>query len=103
MDLIFVYITNPTKKEAKKVAHHLLKKKLIACANLFPIESLYRWEGKMTHEREYALIAKTTKSNFKHVKDVVEKIHPYSVPCITKLAAEANESFHKWVKHEVLR
>ena len=44
--MILVYITNPDKKTALKVARHLLAKKLIACGNIFPAESLYMWQSK---------------------------------------------------------
>ena len=36
MNFVFVYITNPTKEGANKIAKHFLKKRLIACANIFP-------------------------------------------------------------------
>jgi periplasmic divalent cation tolerance protein len=44
---VFIYITNPSKKEAKRLAKHLIEKRLIACANIFPIESLYWWKNKL--------------------------------------------------------
>ena len=48
--MAFVYITCKDKKEARKISRFLLEKKLIACANIFPIESMYRWEGKMVDD-----------------------------------------------------
>jgi periplasmic divalent cation tolerance protein len=45
-ELAFFYITNPSKEEAKRIAKHLLDKRIIACANIFPIESMYWWDGK---------------------------------------------------------
>ena len=67
MNFIFIYITNPTKDEAKMIAKHLLEKKLIACANIFPINSLYWWKDKIADENEFALIVKTTEENFKNL------------------------------------
>ena len=85
MSFVIIYITNPTKKEAKKIAKHLLQKKLIACANIFPINSLYHWQGKLVDENEYIIIAKTVAENYEKVKKEVEKIHHYDVPCIIKI------------------
>ena len=99
--IILVYITNPTEEVAEKVAQTLLKKRLVACANIFPSKSIYKWEGKLQKEKEYILIAKTLESKFDAVKEKVKKIHPYSVPCIFKLKAEANEEYFEWVKSEV--
>ena len=101
MKMIFAYITNPTKEEARKIAMHLLRKKLIACANIFPINSLYWWKGKIAEENEFILIAKTINSNFEKVKKEVEKMHSYNVPCIAKIRADSNRKFLDWVKSEV--
>ena len=101
MNFIFIYITNPTKAEARRVAKHLLKKKLIACANIFPVESFYWWKGKITNENEYVLIAKTTKNKFEKVKREVEKIHSYTIPCIIKIPVSSNEKYFKWLKAQL--
>lgn len=100
MNIIFVYITNPTKKEAVKIAEHLLEKKLIGCANIFKAESLYRWQGKIAEESEYVLIAKTLNKNFERVKKEVEAIHSYSIPCIVKIPVKTNEKFYNWLRGE---
>lgn len=101
MSFIFVYITNPSKKVAERIARHLIKKRLVACANIFPIKSFYWWKKKIEKSNEFVLIVKTTKNNFKKVKDEVRKVHPYSVPCITKINVDANEEYEKWIKQEV--
>ena len=98
MDFIFIYITNPTRNEARKIAKHLLSKKLIACANIFPIDSLYRCKGKIADEKEFVLIAKTKKENFNKVKREVEKIHPYDIPCIVKIPVSSNEKYYHWLE-----
>jgi len=100
MNFIFIYITNPSRKKAKEIANHLIKKRLIACANIFPIESLYRWEGKIANEKEYTVIAKTRSSNFNKVKKEVENMHPYKVPCIVKIPVSSNNKFYRWLKDE---
>ncbi len=101
MKTIFVYITNPSKEEAVKLARHLLEKKLIACANIFPITSVYRWEGKIAEEGEFVLIGKTFEEKFEKVKTEVEKIHPYKIPCITKIPVEPNKKYLDWLEGEI--
>ena len=99
--MILAYITSKDKEEAKSIAKHLLEKKLIACANIFPIESLYWWKNNIEEEDEFVLIAKTLKEKFNEVKEEVKRIHSYSTPCILKIETEANLEFLEWVKGEV--
>ena len=100
MSFIFVYITNPNKTVAKKVAMHLLTKRLAACANIFPIESSYWEKGKIESTGEVVLIVKTRKENFNKVKSEIKKIHPYSIPCVVKIDVEANKEYESWLKKE---
>lgn len=103
MEIIFVYITNPTQAWARKIAAHLIDKKLIACANMFPIESVYRGKGKMVQEKEWVMIGKTTDGNYAGTKREVEKIHPYEVPCVIKIPVQANTAYAAWLKKETTK
>jgi periplasmic divalent cation tolerance protein len=100
-ELAFFYITNPSKDEARRIAKHLLDKRIISSANIFPIESMYWWGGKITEGSEYVLIAKTSDANSGALEDEVTSIHPYKVPCIIRLPASANDAFTEWLKGEV--
>ena len=101
MKIILIYITHRNLREAKKVVEVLLKKKLIACANFFPIESMYWWKGTISGSEEIVSVVKTKKVNWAKIKKEVGKIHPYKIPCIVKIEAEANEAYAKWVGKEV--
>ena len=99
--MILIYITCANKKEAIKISQALLKKRLIGCANYRPIESMYWWKGKLQTDKEYALIAKTTKKNFNRVKNEVEKIHSYDVPCILSWdITMGNKAYIDWIEEE---
>ena len=99
--MILTYITCKEKSEARKISEHLLKKRLIACANIFPIESMYWWEDKINEEKEFVVIAKTLEEKFDEMKGEIKKVHSYEVPCILKIEVEANEEFLEWVEGEV--
>src|SRR3989344_7857482 len=100
MSFIAVYITHANLKNAKNICDELLKKRLIACANYFPIKSSYRWKGKIENSDEIVSIVKTRKENWDKVKNEVEKIHPYEIPCIMKFIVEANEDYERWINGE---
>lgn len=98
--IILVYVTCKDKKEAVKISKILLQKKLIACANYFPIISISKWTKKIQAVKEYVLIIKTSK-NFSVIKKEVEKAHSYKIPCILKIKVEANDKYDKWIRSEV--
>ncbi len=96
-----MYITNHAEKEARRIARRLLKKRLIACANIFPIQSLCLWAKKIAKEKEFVLIAKTTNSCFEGVKNEVEKEHSYSIPCTVRVPVSSNKKYFEWLESEV--
>ena len=98
---VSAYMIAKDRKEARKIAEFLVKKKLAACANIFPIESFYIWEEKMQNHAEYAVIAKTRRSSVKKLISAVKRIHSYSVPCIVFWQiAEGSRDYLDWVRKE---
>ena len=96
------YITASDQKEAEKIADMLLEKQLIACANMFPIESKYWWKGKIVKSKEFLLVCKTKLNKSKEIIEEVRNIHSYDVPCVNFLPIEkGNPEFLKWVEKEI--
>jgi periplasmic divalent cation tolerance protein len=95
--MTLIYITTKNKPEAKKISKHLLNKKLIACANIHPVESMYWWKGKIEEDKEIVIIAKTTEQNFKKVETEIKKLHSYDIPCILRIPTESNKEYQDWV------
>jgi len=95
-----IYAACRNRLEAEKIAKHLLNKKLIACANYFPVNSMYLWKGKLTKDKEYVLLMKTDKS-FALVCREIEGIHSYEIPCIEKIDAKYNKKFQEWMMKEL--
>jgi len=101
MAFIIIYTTHPDEETANKISSQLIQKKLVACANIFPMQSAYWWQGKIENEQEYISILKSIQENFDKVKLEIEKVHSYEVPCIMKMEVEANESYEKWIRESV--
>lgn len=99
--MALVYITCKDSKEAGRISMHLLRKRLIACANIFPIKSLYWWKGKIVNDKENVIIAKTKDKNFKRLVYEVKRLHSYTIPCILKIDAIANKDYEAWAKKEL--
>ena len=101
ISMVLAYIICKDNNEAEKIATHLLKKRLIACANMFSIKSMYWWNHRIARENETVVIAKTTGKNFKKVESEAKKIHSYKIPCIMRLDAKANKEYESWINSEL--
>ena len=99
--MTLIYITCKDKREAEKISMHLLKKRLIACANIFPIKGMYWWNYKIIKEDENVVIAKTNNKNFKEAVKEIKRIHSYKIPCILKINATANKEYEEWANREM--
>ncbi|MGD2249808.1 MAG: divalent-cation tolerance protein CutA [Candidatus Methanofastidiosia archaeon] len=102
MDYSVVYMTCSSKKEAHTIATELVQTKLIACANIFPISSVYTWKQKIHHDTEYAAILKTKKTNVPKVIEEVKRMHSYEVPDIVEIPlGRGFKPFFQWISEVV--
>ncbi|MDP2864129.1 MAG: divalent-cation tolerance protein CutA [bacterium] len=100
--MIFIYITCKNKREAKRIGLFLVKKRLAACCNIFPIESIYWWRNKIVKDEEVVLIAKTLKKNFRKIEKEVKRLHSYTVPCILEIPiTQGSKDFLNWIEKEI--
>lgn len=101
-DFLLIYCTVPDEKTGEHLSRHLLSKKLIACANLFPPgKSFYEWKGEFQNSSEQVLICKTKKSLYPKLEEEIKKEHPYECPCIIALSiSKAHAPFLKWIDEQ---
>jgi len=85
MSHILVMITAPNEEEARRISMTLVEEKLIACANSFPVNSIYTWQGKVEDEKEIMLLCKTRENNLDAIISRVKDLHSYEVPEIIAL------------------
>lgn len=96
---ILVMVTCASKKEAQLITNSLLKKHVVACANIiFQVKSKFWWKGKINNATEVLVIMKTKKVNFKKIQNEVKKLHSYEVPEIIALPIiDANIDYLNWI------
>lgn len=100
--MIFVYSTFPSKKEAKEIGERLVNKKLAACVNIFPVESVYVWNNKTVKDKEFAAIIKTKKENFKKIENFIQDHHSYTAPCILEIPiGRVTQKYLKWLNEVI--
>ena len=98
---MFFYITCANIKEAKKISSALVRKKLIACANIFNnVQSVFLWKKKVNLSKEIILMGKTTKKLQTKIISEVKNLHSYEVPCIVfSKISSGNKEFLKWISN----
>ena len=98
MSHILVMITAPNDKEATMISQTLLDEKLIACANRFPVNSIYRWQGKVEDDSEVMLLCKSLEKNLDEIIARVKELHSYEVPEIIAIPIiGGSEDYLAWV------
>ena len=102
-DKRIVLSTAGSVEEARKIARHLVEKKLAACVNIVPqIESIYRWQGKVESSSEWLLLIKTTSGNVSSVEDAIRELHSYDLPeCIAIVIDGGSSEYLDWIGDSV--
>ena len=99
--MILIFTTIHKKADAVKIGKALLKARLIACYNLFPVESAYWWKGKILDDRETLMILKTKDANFAKCQSYIKKHSGYEVPEIVAIkASKVNKPHLGWINKE---
>ncbi|HEX5447548.1 MAG TPA: divalent-cation tolerance protein CutA [Pirellulales bacterium] len=103
-DYIQVYLTTPTPEAAQAIAERLLAERLAACVQIGgPIESRYRWQGKMEISQEWHCTVKSRLDLFPRIEAAVRSLHPYDVPEILATTLVAGHAeYLAWLDQELL-
>lgn len=99
---IQISTTTETKEQAQKIAKYLVEQKLAACVQITgPIESTYRWKGKVETASEYLCLIKTRITLFKKVEAAIKILHPYETPEIIAVAiVKGSREYLNWLGEE---
>ncbi|MCL2382191.1 MAG: divalent-cation tolerance protein CutA [Treponema sp.] len=73
------------KDSARAIGRLLVEKRLAACVQMIPIESIYVWQGKVCEEGETAMLIKSKTSLFGEIKALIRENHGYEVPEIIQI------------------
>ena len=99
--LLVVLVTCGSRGEAHRIAREVVSLHLAACVNVFdaPLNSVYRWKGKVRHAREFLLLIKTSRRRLRALRAEVERLHSYDVPEFIALPiAFGSPSYLRWLQ-----
>jgi len=93
-----VLVTTVDKQEAENIVQQLLEKRLIACANITAVYSIFHWSGKTEKAEEYLVAMKSRKDLFKNLAETVKALHSYEVPEIIAVpVVEGSKAYLDWL------
>ncbi len=98
-DVVVVFVTCPTLSTARRLARHLVTRRLAACVNIIPrIESTFFWNGKIERTPETLLVIKTTLARMATLRRTVVELHPYDTPEVLALPVRTgHQPYLRWV------
>jgi periplasmic divalent cation tolerance protein len=97
---LVVLVTTSTRDEAASIAEALVSERLAACVNIVAaIESIYRWEGKVTRDSEALMIIKTTSERYPELERRVKELHSYTTPEVIAMRIERGSAqYLNWLR-----
>jgi periplasmic divalent cation tolerance protein len=99
-----VLTTCSEKQEAQIIASRLVEDRLSACVQMFPIESVYRWEGEVQEAEEWMLLCKIKAADYAKVEAAIRDEHSYSNPEIIQIGIEnGSPDYLSWILSETSR
>jgi len=96
---LLVITTVGTLDDARAMARELVERRLAACAQITPIESFYRWQGRVENDPEFRVLFKTRAECWPAVEAAIRALHRYELPAIHAIAtAHAYVPYAEWVQ-----
>ncbi len=88
---------------SEAIAEAIVREKLGACAQIVsPITSFYRWEGNIQKDPEALILVKTERGAIRGLKDLVSKMHPYTIPeFVVFPMIDGLDSYFAWIHDAV--
>lgn len=96
--MVIIYTTCKDTAEATKIGTLTLEKKLASCVSIWPIQSMSRWEGKLTNQLEAGMLVKTLEHHTAEIEELISRNHSYSVPYIGVIDVRRfNRAYREWM------
>jgi periplasmic divalent cation tolerance protein len=99
-DELIIFVTAHNEDEARRIAETVVDERLAACVNIINgVESIYRWQGEVSRDRELLLIIKTTADRYGELERRVKELHSYTTPEVIAFRIEqGSASYLDWIR-----
>lgn len=100
--VVQVQVAHDDREALSALIDALIGERLIACGQIAgPIESTYRWEGEVRHEREWLALLKAGAVSADRLVARIVELHSYDVPEILVIEiAGGHAPYLQWVAEQ---
>lgn len=103
-ELLTVTTTTADRDLADQLATALVEGRLAACVHVSgPIDSTYRWQGRIERSPEWVLTAKTSAARLPQIEQLLAARHAYETPeLIATPIVGGSAGYLGWLRGQVL-
>lgn len=95
-----LFVTVPP-AQAEAFVSALVEARMVACGNILPARSVYRWDGALCREDEAVVLLETAACRVDAVMAHIASVHPYDCPKVIALEPVAvAAAYAAWVHRE---
>lgn len=95
---VVVQVTTGSREEAETLARTLVERRLAASAQVSPLHTWYRWQGRVQEAQEHLVRLFTRRDRFDAVARAVRELHSYELPQVVALPlCEGTPEFLRWI------
>jgi len=100
--MVFIYTTCRDTAEAKDMGRRIIKARVAACVNIWPMESIYFGDAGLEENPEAVLLVKTSEAKVAEIEDFILKNHSYSTPFVGMYPAQRlNREYKEWMAKQI--
>jgi periplasmic divalent cation tolerance protein len=102
-EFIQITTTTGTRDSADRIARELVERRLAACVHVAgPINSTFRWEGKIEITDEWLCVAKSERVQIPAIERLLAELHPYEVPeLIATPIIDGGTAYLSWLGDQI--
>lgn len=98
-EFILIKVTFESEIEAISMGKMLSYNKLIGCAQIYPLNTIYMWDTKLCNENEYELSCITRRNLYLQVESFINNHHSYGLCQIIAVPViHSSIRFGKWIE-----
>lgn len=100
--MIFIYTTCANIDEARSLGKLIIEKKMGACVDFWPINSMYNGEEGFKEISQTMLMITTFEPKLEDINDFMSHHHSYSVPLVAGLdVRRINRAYKEWLTEKM--